>query len=176
MQEVGLPVEVDVRAVTSARYNAAASTMVVTLGPVVPGRFRERVFVREVGEALYREVLLPPDRWIVRDELIVSQGSNRAFVRLYDRADRQYGSICAIDLPGGEVTVLPEVHDPPATGERPFHSTLLGASPDGHFLYVKWQYYVPAGPPGRRIEHRVSRMSVATGELERIAVLPTPFA
>lgn len=175
--DIGLPVEPNVERVETIQYNATSFTLVATLRRApYTGRSR-RIFVRQINEGMYREVLV---MWNDRRYFMQPVLSDCAPLAFAMRCDDQgvRARACSIRLPDGLATELPEAQDPTDTTGRSIGlTTVVGASADGASLTVVLIYMPRKGSDARyKIEHKLAYMRADTGEIEVIATLPTPFA
>jgi len=156
-------------------YNAPAKALVVKIKPVptVGEITGNRIFVRGVGDAQYREVVLPEARLAAQD-VIVCADAPLAFVHALrmssDRSGADDGGIFCIALPDGALRVAVPAHGAGWIGG------LLGASPDGAMLHVIAASMHAGSPDSCRAAYCLAALDVATGEMTEIAPLPGVFA
>ena len=177
--DLGLPVEPGSERVEDLQYNVVAKTLIVTTRRAPYGALQRRVFVRNLDEERYREIV-PPKEQQHFNETVICQGASFAFSRCSDDVDGNYAVIYRIQLPDGNLSPIPL---PRVSTDNPrvrvTISRLLNASIDGSEVLVVLAHMPPfvAGSTAPvYCEYRVEKMSTTTGEHDAIAVLRTPYA
>jgi hypothetical protein len=180
LTSLGLDIKPDgERCLEHLQYSDTAKALVVTTSTKRSGGPPRRVFVREIQEQRYREIGLPEQNKYFA-EIAIAGGSPVAFARCCDEQDANYCTIWSIHLPDGQLSELPL---PPKSTDpsilRVDISRLLGSSFDGSYLYVVVAY-TPVFASDASVpvywEYKVAKMSCASGDLDIITILPTPFA
>ena len=140
LPDIGLPIG-DGLYVHSIAYNKPAGTLVATLQPVgLSPPADQRIFLRTLGEARYREVTLPHDLASVTG-VAVCTDAPVVFLNLmkWTSADRQGANdlgLYRVSLPVGLVEKLPEPNDPVTAPQSISIVSVLAASADATELHV----------------------------------------
>ena len=172
--ELGLPVSIVGSDVNGFFFNAASESIIVTIGDNRASTPR-RVFVRLIGETGYREIGKPEalGEFI---QVATSEAASFAFLLFRTPAPGSRRTVYSASLPEGRLTACPPPTDRTQSKEI-WVSTLLAASADGTFLYViTGSRPRPEPTTGYSIDYSLCRMVVATGEVDVVKVLETPFA
>lgn len=172
--EIDLPVAPDQWRVNRLVFSRVAQALLVLLAPSRGGGGPQRIFLRGIHEARYREVALPHPSHVLN--VVTSEATPVAFAWLRVGTDINDRRLVQITLPEGLVSEVPGVQGD-GVSRRVWVSTLLSASVDGHELYVVVGCE-PVPVPGAEhnwVDYKLAVMSVATGAFQAIAPMLTPY-
>lgn len=188
LEEIGLPKLEESLLIHNLIYNEPGRTLVLVLQPQgwMPP-IDQRVFVRKVTEAAYREILLPVERASITG-VATASSAPLLFLQVSQWTDEtrtggNSAGIFSVKLPQGTPNVLPAPAPPDARdwpGTRPptevWDSALLGASADGKILTIIAACSFTDGDCTYHVEYWVARYFAEDGHIEAVAHLPAIFA
>lgn len=158
-------------------FNRASETLIVTVGHRLRGN-PQRVFLRTVRELTYREVP-PPNAQGDFVRVVVCEVAPLALLLFAERGERggtAHFSVYSLLLPTGSLAVAPALSEHALQNDL-WVSNLLSASADGLSFYAIIGSRPKAEPgTGYAIDYKLCKVCMATGAIEVITHIETPFA
>lgn len=172
-----LPVTVGGPGVNEFLFNPGSQTLIVTVGHRVRGN-PQRVFLRTVRERAYREVAVPNAQGDFV-QVVASELAPLALLLFAERNERggtAHSAVYSLSLPTGALAMSPVLAEESLPKDL-WVSNLVAASADGLSFYaVIGSRPKPETPTGYAVDYRLCKISLATGAIDVVTQLETPFA
>lgn len=170
-------------------YSARGKTLIAVLDPRLPTSQGKRVFLRQLSEERYREVLAPLDLATVASVAVCAE-QPLMFLSVFKytsetRAAADFEALFRVSLPDSVIERLPDpvlVDIPewegPAVPTELWIDEIVGISTSAQQLYVIAAIAVPTGETLYSVEFQrwLSTFAVDDGGVKPIAELPAMFA